>query len=241
MLRRRLPDIGIIGLLLILPLILFWEQTLGGKTLIPAENLYQYEPFASYREEAHAPDIPHNQLLSDLVLENYQWKSFIRQSLAEREIPLWNPHQFSGTPFMAAGQQSTLYPVSLLYYVLPLPAAYGWFTVVNLGLAGVFMYLFLRGLGAGRFGGIVAGVAYQLCGFFIASAVFPMIIGGVVWLPLLLLMAEFIIRRRPVLGRESSAPWVAIGAGALGCNILAGHVEITIYTLLILAYYSAAR
>lgn len=241
MLRRYLPDLLIIALLFMLPLILFWPQTLGGKTLIPTENLYQYPPFDTYRETVGAPEVPHNHLLSDLVLQNYQWKAFIRESLAQGEVPLWNPHQFSGIPFLAAGQQSALYPLSVLYYVLPLTLAYGWFTVVNLWLAGAFMYAYLRGVGAGRFGGTVAGVTYQLCGFFVASAVFPMILGAAVWLPLLLLMAEFIIQRRSLLGREARAPWAVVGAGALACSILAGHVEITIYTLLIVGYYSAAR
>jgi O-antigen/teichoic acid export membrane protein len=239
--RRRLPDLLILGLLLLLPLILFWQQTVGGLTLLPTENLYQFEPHATYREVVQAPAVPQNHLLSDLVLQNYQWKSLLRDSIARRELPLWNPHQFAGIPFLAAGQQSALYPPSLLYYVLPLPAAYGWFTVVNLWLAGMFAYTLLRGLGAARIGGAVSGVTYQLCGFFIASAVHPMIIGAVVWLPLLLLMAEFVIRRRPLFGRATTIPWAAVGAGTLACNILAGHVEITIYTLLITAYYAGAR
>ena len=239
--RRRLPDILILVLLFLLPLILFWPQTLGGRTLLPTENLYQFEPFATYREVVNAPDVPHNALLSDLVLENYQWKQFIRDSIAQREIPLWNPYQFSGIPFMAAGQQSTLYPFSVLYYVLPLTVAYGWFTVAQLWLAGAFMFMFLRGLNVGRFGATIAGVTYQLAAFFVISAVFPMIIAAAAWLPLLLLMIKFVIRQRPLFGRPTSAPWVAIGAAALGCNILAGHVEITYYTLLIMAYYAAAR
>jgi len=178
----------------------------------------------------------------DLLVENYQWKTFIRQSIAQGEIPLWNPYQFSGIPFLAAGQQSTLYPFSILYYVLPLTAAYGWFTVVQLWLAGVFMFLFMRGLNVGRFGAVLAGVVYQLSGFFVISAVFPMIIAAAVWLPLILLMVEFVIQQRPFLrGRASSVPWVVIGAIALGCNILAGHVEITYYTLLIAGYYATAR
>ncbi|MCI0353100.1 MAG: YfhO family protein, partial [Acidobacteriales bacterium] len=228
MIRRYSRDLLIIALLFMLPLIMFWQQTVGGKTLLPAENLYQWQPYAAYREQLGVPEIPHNALVSDLVLENFQWKSFIRANLAQGELPLWNPHQFSGIPFFAAGQQSTLYPFNLLYYVLPLPAAYGWFTVLQLWLAGVFMYLFVRGLGVGRTGGAVAGITYQLSAFFVVSAVFPMIIGGAVWLPLLLLMAENIIQQRPLLrGRPSSVPWVAMGAIALGCNILAGHVEIT--------------
>ncbi|MBN8617325.1 MAG: oligosaccharide flippase family protein [Anaerolineae bacterium] len=242
MIRRRLPDLLIFVLFFGLPLVMFWQQTLGGRTLIPSENLYQYEPYATYREVVSAPEVPHNALVSDLVLQNFQWKSFIRESLAEGEIPLWNPHQFSGIPFMAAGQQSTLYPFSVLYYVLPLPAAYGWFTVVQLWLAGCFMYLFLRGLGTGRAGGVMAGVVYQLSAFFVTSAVFPMIVAAAAWLPLVLLAVEFVVQQRPALrGRPATLPWVVVGAGALGCNLLAGHVEITYYVLLIAGYYAAAR
>jgi O-antigen/teichoic acid export membrane protein len=237
----RRHDIAIFGLLFLLPLVMFSQQTVGGKTLIPTENLYQYEPFATYREVIRAPEYPHNHLLSDLVLQNYPWKSFIQEQFAQGEIPLWNPHTFSGTSFMAAGQQSTLYPLSILYYIMPLTAAYGWFTVVSLWLAGVFMYLFARGLERSRFAATIAAITYQLCGMFIASAVHPMIIGGVVWMPLMLLMAEYIIRQRPLFGVAVSAPWMAIGALAIACNILAGHAEITIYSLLILAYYSGLR
>ena len=239
--RRFAPDISIIALLFLLPLVMFWPQTVGGRTLLPTENLYQYEPYATYREVVKAPDVPQNHLVSDLVLQNMQWKLFTRQSISEGEIPLWNPYQFSGIPFLAAGQQSTLYPFSLLYYILPIAASYGWFTVVQLWLAGAFMYFFLRGLGIGRFGGTVAGVTYQLSAFFVINAVFPMIMGAAVWLPLLLLMIEFTIRQRPLLGRPASLPWVAVGAVALGCNIFAGHPEITYYTLLIMAYYAAVR
>jgi hypothetical protein len=49
MLRRRLPDLLIALLLFVLPLLLFWQQTLGGRTLIPTENLYQFEPYRTYR------------------------------------------------------------------------------------------------------------------------------------------------------------------------------------------------
>jgi O-antigen/teichoic acid export membrane protein len=240
--RRRLPDLLIIALLFLLPLILFWQQTIGGRTLLPTENVYQYEPFATYRDAAGAPAIPHNHLISDLVLQNVQFKDFIRDQFAIGELPLWNPHQFAGVPFFAAGQQSALYPFSVLFYIMDLPAAYGWFTVGQLWLAGVFIFAFARGLGTGRFGATVAGVTYQLSAFFVISAVFPMIIAGAAWLPLLLLMIEYIICRQPALhGQDGTPLWAAIGALALGCNVLAGHVEITYYTLLIASFYTAWR
>ena len=43
--RRWLPDLICLAVLLILPLILFGPVTTGGKTLVPADNLYQWEPY----------------------------------------------------------------------------------------------------------------------------------------------------------------------------------------------------
>ena len=239
--RKFLPDLWIALLLLALPLAFFAPVTLGGQTLLPADNLYQYAPFSGYRAEAGAPDTPHNSLLSDLVLENYVWKLFIRQTLAEGEVPLWSPYLFGGAPFLAAGQSSTLYPLSALYYALPLAQAYGWYTVVQLWLAGVFMYAFARALGQKRIGATVAAVTWQFSGFFIVSVVFPMIIGAAAWLPFLLLMVELTIRAQPLRGRPATLPWVALGAGGLGVMIFAGHVEITYYNLLVMGFYAAWR
>jgi len=227
--------------LLSCPMILFWQQTLGGRTLLPTENLYQFEPYATYREVVNAPSVPYNALVSDLVLQNLQWKAFIKANLQQGEVPLWNPYQLGGIPFMAAGQPSTLYPLNLIYYVLPLESAFGWFTVINLWLCGWSMSIFVRALGVRPLSAVVSGVTWQLCGFLVAGAVFPMMLGASVWIPLLLLMSEFIIRREPIWGREAVIPWIMLGAGILGMNIFAGHVEITYYTILITAFYSTIR
>ena len=241
MLRRFTPDLRILLLLALPPLLLFWQQTLGGRTLLPADNLYQYEPWAGMREQVGAPAVPHNALVSDLVLQNYPWKHFLRQSLDAGEAPLWNPQQFSGIPFLAAGQHSALYPFSLIFHILPLWLAYGWFTVSQLWLAGAGMYLLLRGLHVGRFGGVVAALAWQLSAFLVISAVFPMILAAAAWLPLLLLLVELTIRAQPLAGRPARAPWTALGALALGCVLLAGHAELSYYSLLITGVWALAR
>ena len=240
--RGAAPDLALILLLLIAPLVMFHQQTLGGRSLLPSENLYQHLPYSAYRDVVRAPAVPHNHLLSDMVLQNLQWKSFIRAQIAQGEIPLWNPHLFAGIPFFAAGQHSALYPLSIIYYVLPLHTAYGWFIVANLWLAGAFMAGFLRATGVNRSGAGLAGIVYQLSGFMIASAVFPMIVAAAVWLPLVLWMIENLLRGRSLwIFRGTALIWVVIGAIAIGCNILAGHIEMTIYTLLIAGYYSAGR
>ncbi len=240
--RRTAPDLVLIVFLLLAPLLMFHQQTLGDRSLLPTENLYQHLPWSAYREVVQAPAAPHNHLLSDMVLQNYQWKRFIRAQIAQGEIPLWNPHLFAGIPFFAAGQHSALYPLSAVYYIMPLGAAYGWFILLNLWLAGLFMAGYLRALGINRAGAGLAGLVYQLSGFLIASAVFPMIVAAAVWLPLILWMIENILRGRSLwIFRGAALPWVIIGGLAIGCNILAGHIELSIYTLLIAGYYAAVR
>lgn len=240
--RRLLPDLSLIVFLLAFPLLMFHQQTLGDRTLLPTENLYQFLPHAAYREVVGAPAVPHNHLISDMVLQNYQWKSFIREQISQGEIPLWNPHLFAGIPFWAAGQHSALYPLSIIYYVLPLSSAYGWFIVLSLWMAGIFMAGYLRSLGSNRFGAALAGLVYQLSGFLIASALFPMVAAAAVWLPLALWMVENILRGRTLwVFRGTAIPWVVIGAVAIACNILAGHIEVSIYTLMTTSVYAGLR
>ena len=68
--KRWLPDLGALLVLLVLPLLLFWPVTIGSKTLLPADNLYQWEPYRSFAGQQGVPLPPQNELLSDLVLEN---------------------------------------------------------------------------------------------------------------------------------------------------------------------------
>jgi O-antigen/teichoic acid export membrane protein len=228
--------------LLLLPLLLFWPVTIGGQTLLPVDNLFAFEPWLSYRGDLHV-GAPQNHLVSDLILENYIWKKFIRESIAAGEIPLWNPYILSGQPFLANGQHSGLYPFSILFYIMPLWRAYGWFIVLQLWLAGLSMYVFIRVLGLGRLAALVAAITYSLSGFFMVRVVFTMVVAGAVWLPLLLAMIEIIIRKQEEKGlvNYSPVPYVVAGAAVLGVQTLAGHVEITYYTLLVSGYYALVR
>ena len=236
-------ELGALFILLVLPLVLFWPVVIGSRTLIPADNLYQWEPYRTYAEQQGVPLPPHNELLSDLVLENLVWKTFIVRSLQNHDLPLWNPYLFGGVPFLAAGQHSALYPPSILFYSLPLSRAYGLFTVLQLWLAGVFMYLLGRVLRLGRPAALIAGIAYQLSAFFLVSVVFTMIIAAAVWLPLLLAIVELMIRKQEEKGTGSFVPivYVLLGALAMGMQILAGHPEILVYTLMVMAYYATVR
>ncbi len=242
-------DLAIIVLLLLLPLLLFAPVALGHRTLLPADSLFLFEPYrtAAWGGSSEVPEIagvafPHNHLISDLILENYAWKRFLVEALRGQSLPLWDPYVFAGHPFLANGQHSALYPLSVVFYVLPLWRAYGVFAWLQLGLAGAFAYLFARVLGIRRLGGLIAGITFQFSGFMLVSVVHPMIIAAASWLPFILAMIELLVQQRPALGRRpATLPWALLGALGLGCQMLAGHAENTYFVLLVTALYVAWR
>ena len=241
MIRRLLPTAVAALILLLLPLLLFAPVALGNRTLLPADALFLFEPYRAAAAELGVTRVQ-NGLVADLILENYAWKRFILQALQNRELPLWDPYIFAGHPFLANGQHSALYPLSLVFYVLPLWRAFGVFAWLQLGLAGLWTYLFARVLGIRRLGALLAGIVFQLSGFMVVSVVHPMIIAGASWLPFILAMVELIVCQRPALGqRPSSLPWALLGAVGLGCHMLAGHAENTYFVLLVTALYATWR
>ncbi len=240
LLRRFSLDLLVLGVLLVVPLALLAPVTLGNRTLIPADNVFQWQPWQSYAE-AYGVAVPHNELVSDLLLQNLAWKRFILQGLHNREIPLWNPYLFAGAPFAATGQHSMYYPFGLVFLLLPLPRAYGVFVVSQLFLAGAFMFLLARVLNMRRTAALAAAVVYQLCAYMLVSITFPMILAGSAWLPFLLAMMELVIRRRPAFSRPASLPWAALGATGLGMQLLVGHGENTYFTLLVVGLYAGWR
>lgn len=239
--RGLCVDLAIILALFILSILFFAPVTLGGKTMLPADNVFAWAPWSDYAAQAGVTT-PHNGLLSDLYLENYAWKDLIVQALNQGELPLWNPYILSGEPFLAAGQHSALYPFSVLFYVLPVAAAFGWFAALHMFLAGLFTYLLGRTLRLSRGASALAAVTFMACGFMFISQVFPMIVAAAVWLPLILCLIERTIQKAERGDRWlSQVPHLLLGAVAVGLVFLAGHPEMDYYVALTAGAFAAWR
>jgi hypothetical protein len=226
-------------LFLLIPSWLLYPVILSGRTMLPVDSLSLFEPFKGSTPFSEIP-FPHNALISDLILQNYPWQIFSVQTIKNWEFPLWNPYLFSGTPFLAKGQSATLYPLSILFHLFPIPRAYGLFILIHLFLAGLWTYLYCRTLNISRFGSLMAGACYELSGFLSVNAVFPMIVAGAAWIPLILTAIERLFPLQSA-DRSPDKIWNLIGVVALACQILAGHMEITYYTLLLMAFYVGWR
>ncbi len=240
-LRRQWRDLLAVGLLLVFPLLLFAPVSLGTKTLLPVDVLFTSQPFRMGAAASGITDVQ-NPLLADLILENYVWKQLLVDAVKDQTLPLWDPYLFTGHPFLANGQHSALYPLTWVFLVMPIPRAFGVFIVLQLGLAGVWMYVLGRVIKAGPLGSLVAGIVFQFSGFMVVSVVHPMIVAGASWLPLLLALVECTIGRRRFWTQERAVlPWALLGAIALGLQTLAGHPETTYFVLLVVAGFAGWR
>src|SRR5208282_1656147 len=78
---------------------------------------------------------------------------FQRECFWHGELPLWNPYNCCGLPFLAQFNLLALYPLSLIYLLLPLTWALPVFCLLHLFLGGLGMYFLASRWTGSRAGG----------------------------------------------------------------------------------------
>ena len=215
--RRLLPYV----LFLILVCVFLWRPIFTGAALLPGDYLAQMAPWSGVIEPTE-PAPQWNPLQWDAIAQFYPWRVFYARSMADGHIPLWNPHQFCGTPFLANGQSAVLYPPNLIFLIFDPITAFTVFAALHLFIAASFMYLLLRELGCEVLGGIVGGVAFAFCAFTVLWLELPTFISAAVWLPLVLLLIHRAVERR-------SFFYGMLSGAAIALAVLAGHMQIAFY------------
>lgn len=169
---------------------------------------------------------------SDLPRLFFPQKWFGLQQLREGHLPLWNPGIYGGAPFLGDFQSALLYPPNLLFFLLPLPAAFNLSFLLHLWLGGLFMSLWAASRGLGRLSCFLAGVVYMFAGPFflhLFAGHLPQVC-TLAWVPLIFLCLD-----RGAL--EGKGRWVLAGAGALALQALAGFPQFFLYTALLAGLY----
>ncbi|MFQ5417401.1 MAG: methyltransferase domain-containing protein, partial [Myxococcota bacterium] len=111
--------------------------------------------------------------------------AYAGERLAAGELPLWNPHQGLGDPFLATLQVGALYPPNWLHALLPAPTAFLLLAVLHLALAAFAAGLLASALGAGALGSTVAAIVYAGSWKAVASIYSPPVQYAGAWAPLL--------------------------------------------------------
>jgi len=176
----------------------------------------------------------------DTATAFYPWYGFLGESLRSGHIPVWNPYQFSGTPFAGDPESGWAYlPAMLAFALLPLGAAAGAFLIGHLLLAGLATYALARSLGLQTLGAALAGLAYAWSGFFFGHNVCCFAYSSVAaWLPLALLGAERLLRSRD---RRWQVVWCGLGGLAISQILAAWLGQGAYYALLVIGAFVAYR
>ncbi|HEX6083422.1 MAG TPA: hypothetical protein VF266_02790 [Thermoanaerobaculia bacterium] len=151
---------------------------------------------------------------------------FTAVELQEGRIPLWNPYNAGGEPWLANPQTGVFYPPAWLFVVLPFAAAYVLFLYLHVVLLGWGAYLlFARGASQGA--ALVGAVALMFCGPALSLLDVSNNLATLAWIPLALWCAAEGAWRR--------------GGAALALAFLAGEPFFAAVGALLYAGRAAAR
>jgi hypothetical protein len=169
----------------------------------------------------------------DFGFFGYPLAHYYRESFWRGEIPLWNPLNNCGLPFLAQWNTMVLYPGSLFYLFLPLSWSLAVFCLLHQFLAGLGMYFLAARWTGNRFAAGVAGLLFAFNGLSLNCLMWPNNISALGWMPWVVLSGDQAMEE----GRRKALRAAIVGA----MQMLAGAPEVILFTWAILALLLAAR
>jgi len=143
--------------------------------------------------------------------------------LGAGRLPLWNPYEYGGLPFLGAAQPAALYPPKIAVYALAGRAATHAYMALHYLLAGGFAFTALRGLGLGWPGAALGTVTWAFSPLNLESHYHPVRLACLTWVPLVLLAFVRLLERP---GPRAAAAL----AGAAALTLLGGYPEYALDT-----------
>ncbi|HUE31250.1 MAG TPA: hypothetical protein VMR79_10245 [Verrucomicrobiae bacterium] len=151
--------------------------------------------------------------------------------LAAGRLPLWNPYEYGGLPFLGAAQPAALYPPKIAVYALAGRAATHAYMTLHYLLAGGVAFVALRGLGLGWPGAALGTITWTFSPLNMESHYHLNRLACLAWVPLVFLAFVRVLERP---GPRAAA----VLAGAAALTLLAGYPEYALDTGLCLLVFS---
>ena len=143
-------------------------------------------------------------------------------AMAAGRLPLWNPDQLCGVPWLASLEGGPFYPPHALYLLFPTRIALALSGLLHLGLAAVTTAALARKLGIGAAGATIAAMLFALRGVLPSFLLWPHLLEAAAWLPLGCVAVVDVARGT---GRRGAA----LLAFAAGMSVLASCPQMTVY------------
>lgn len=217
-------------------LVLFWKFFLKGWLPFPSDALVgMYHPWRDSYSTVYPNGIPfNNPLITDPVRQSLIWKKLVADSYRSLELPVYNSFSFAGYPLLANFQSGVFYPLNIFFLFLPIELAWTMYIFSQFVLGGIFMMFFLEQKCNNRFVAIQGALIWMVSGFWVAWAEWGNVLHTALWLPLLLLTIEKILR--------NEKKYLIIYFFILLSAFSAGHLQTFFYLFLFsLAYFFSSQ
>ncbi|MFN7971299.1 MAG: YfhO family protein [Acidobacteriota bacterium] len=157
---------------------------------------------------------------SDILLEFMPNRAYGFARLLRGEIPLWNPYQFCGYPFVASLQSGIFYPLNMVF-LAGVDRGFLWSAIVHVFLAGLIAAAAVFVETGDAAASMLAGTTCMLSGTFLVRiyAGHITITTGFPWLVLTIAAFHRALRIR-------SRRALAVAGVAFGLQVLSGHPAI---------------
>ncbi|MEN6400320.1 MAG: hypothetical protein ABFD94_00105, partial [Armatimonadia bacterium] len=233
--------------LLGLSALLFWGNCLwGGKVAVAAVYQKQMAPWSATATDSASPTRQWDSLLWDSMAQFYPWRLLLHRAAQEGQLPLWNPYQFCGYPFVGNGQSAMFYPPNWLYFAIHPKVGMGLSAALHYFLGALFTFILARRWKLGRPAALFAALAFTYGGFMVTWIELPTLVNSLIWLPLAWYALELLLEQdgshtEPRFSRHTRWHAALLLAVALSMTLLAGHLQIAAYVWIFTALYALIR
>ncbi len=237
MIRKILPFLCFV----IITGIFFWQFLFKGLLPIPADTIVGlYNPYRDLFAQEYPNGIPFkNFLITDPVRQQYPWRNLSVSGIKSKELPIWNPYSFSGTPNLANSQSAAFYPLNILFVIFPFEIVWSFLILLEPLLGGIFMFWYLRNLRLDNFSSFFGGVIFSFSGFFTTWLEWGTVLHAALWLPLILLSIDKILIN--INKNKKLLMWSLILVFSTVSSFFAGHLQTFFYLSLVGAIYILVR
>lgn len=219
--------------------VFFYKFLIFGLLPIPSDSLVgMYHPWRDMYSRQYPRGIPFkNFLTTDPIRQQIPWRKIAIDNWKKGHLPTWNPYSFSGTPLAANSQAAVFYPLNVIFGIFSFSIAWSLLIFFQPLLSGIFMFLYLRNTNIHAFAVWFGTITWMFSGFHIAWMTWGTINHVSLWLPLLLLLIDRLTMDAKSLTKKSHYLWVFILLIGSIFQLLAGHLQISIYVMLLVFIY----
>jgi hypothetical protein len=220
------------GLGLIIGIWLIFSSPYLFKGLVPFPSDYLVSFFPPWSASYGMP--VKNNAMPDIITQIYPWKMITIDAWMNKEVPLWNPHSFAGTPHAANYQSAIFSPLNVLFFIFSRIDAWSVLVLLQPLLAGIGMYMFLRVLERSMMAATMGAIAFMFCGFMTVWMAYATLGYAALCLPYAFLGIALFMR---------TFRWwhLLLVGGAIAVSFLSGHFQISLYVLGATLAYAASE